>query len=310
MLELVMKCEVCLPLLEEYVDAELKESDVAVVNDHLLQCSGCTAQLELLRSEQEMYSHYDRDLTISPAMWNEIAARTISVAASSQPQRASWRDWFALPRLNWSYAGALAVLVLAAVLGGFYLSRSSQQVITPVSKNQSPNETPKIPSFPPIVPQRDEVAPQPVDQVAVNPRHAPSKTRRNVSNEAVAATDQSDVLFSDAAVSAVEEQETQAHIESAQNLLRDVRNIQVGDDETDVDVSYEKGLSRKLLNENVVLRREAEMKGKFPTKTLLADLEPFLIDIANLPDRAASEDLRVLKQRVAKTEIVAALQGY
>src|SRR6185295_2929535 len=115
---------------------------------------------------------------------------------------------------------------------------------------------------------------------------------------------------SDVAYSLAEDQETQAHIEKAQNLLRSVRNIEISEDDTDVDVTYEKALSRRLLNENVILRREAEMNGKFPAKTLLADLEPFLIDIANLPDKPAAEDLRVLKQRVQKTEIVAALQGY
>jgi hypothetical protein len=52
------------------------------------------------------------------------------------------------------------------------------------------------------------------------------------------------------------------------------------------------------------------MKAKFPTKTLLADLEPLLIDIANLPDRARAEDLRAIKERVKKTEIVAALVDY
>jgi hypothetical protein len=60
----------------------------------------------------------------------------------------------------------------------------------------------------------------------------------------------------------------------------------------------------------VVLRREAEMKAKFPTKTLLADLEPLLIDIANLPDQAKPEDVRAIKERVQKTEIVAALVDY
>ena len=59
-----------------------------------------------------------------------------------------------------------------------------------------------------------------------------------------------------------------------------------------------------------VLRREAEMKAKFQTKTLLADLEPLLIDIANLPDHARPEDVRVIKERVQKTEIVAALTEY
>ena len=65
-----------------------------------------------------------------------------------------------------------------------------------------------------------------------------------------------------------------------------------------------------MLIENVVLRRDAEMKAKFPTKTLLSDLEPLLIDISNLPDRAKPEEVRAIKERLQKTEIVAALMDY
>jgi hypothetical protein len=108
----------------------------------------------------------------------------------------------------------------------------------------------------------------------------------------------------------MDERDTAKHIEQTQNLLRSIRNFPVSDGEEEIDVSYDKALSRRLLNENVVLRRDAEMKAKFPTKTLLADLEPFLIDIANLPDRARPEDVRVIKERVQKTEIVAALLDY
>ena len=75
-------------------------------------------------------------------------------------------------------------------------------------------------------------------------------------------------------------------------------------------MSYEKAESRRLLNENIVLRRDAEMAGKFPAKSVLGSLEPFLIDIANLPDHASAEDVRVIKERVQKTEIVAALLDY
>ena len=47
-------------------------------------------------------------------------------------------------------------------------------------------------------------------------------------------------------------------------LLRSIRNAEVSNDDEPVDVSYEKALSRRLLSENLVLRREAEMNGKFP----------------------------------------------
>ena len=125
-----------------------------------------------------------------------------------------------------------------------------------------------------------------------------------------ATIDQSDVLSSDLGYLDVDDRDTARHIEQSQLLLRSIRNVPVTDGDEEIDVSYDKALSRRLLNENVVLRRDAEMKAKFPTKSLLADLEPFLIDIANLPDHARPEDVRAIKDRVQKTEIVAALMGY
>jgi hypothetical protein len=119
-----------------------------------------------------------------------------------------------------------------------------------------------------------------------------------------------DVLFIDVAYSDLENKDTAEHIQQAQNLLRSIRNIQLSDDDEEVDVTYEKATARRLLNDNVILRRDAEASGKFPVKTLLGDLEPFLVDIANLPDKTTPNDLRAIKDRVQKTEIVAALQSY
>jgi hypothetical protein len=118
------------------------------------------------------------------------------------------------------------------------------------------------------------------------------------------------VVSSDLAYLDIDDQDTVNHFEQTQNLLRSIRNVTVTDGDEDIDVTYDKALSQRLLNENVVLRRDAEMKAKFPTKTLLADLEPLLIDIANLPDHARPEEVRAIKERVDKTEIVAALIEY
>jgi len=118
------------------------------------------------------------------------------------------------------------------------------------------------------------------------------------------------VVSTDLAYLDLDDQDTVNHLEQTQNLLRSIRNATTSDSEDEIDVSYDKALSQRLLNENVVLRRDAEMRAKFPTKTLLADLEPLLIDIANLPDHARPEEVRAIKERVDKTEIVAALVEY
>ena len=108
----------------------------------------------------------------------------------------------------------------------------------------------------------------------------------------------------------MEERDTASHLEQAQNLLLSFRNIKYADTDEEVDVSYEKSESRRLLSENIALRREAEASGKFPAKSVLGSLEPFLIDIANLPDKAKPTDVRQITDRVQRTEIVAELRSY
>ena len=104
--------------------------------------------------------------------------------------------------------------------------------------------------------------------------------------------------------------ETARHIERAQLLLRAFRNTRDGNAQPDPDLAYEKQRSRGLLSSNILLRRDAEAKGNMPVQELLGSLEPFLLDIANLRDRPSNDDVRSIKERMQKKEIVAALQVY
>src|SRR6185369_4857345 len=81
--------------------------------------------------------------------------------------------------------------------------------------------------------------------------------------------DQSDVVSTDLGYQDLEDVDTAKHLEQTQNLFRSIRNVQLNDTDQEIDVSYDKALSRRLLNENIVLRRDAEMNAKFPAKTLL-----------------------------------------
>ena len=300
-----MKCEVCLELLEEYLDGELPQPEHVEVGEHLIACADCSASFAELTAEQEVFARYDREVEVPPFLWTRIAAHTV---AESNGARNSWyrriAAIFATP-----LASAIVVLLLAIAVGLVYV----------ISRQPAPKPivaiTPKDPTLPrdgtdpkqaetpkaittPEQDQRLHVALHPKPK----PRHKPGPNR--------AATDQSDVLSSNLGYLDIDDLDTVRHIEQSQNLLRSIRNVPVTDSDEEIDVTYDKALSRRLLNENVVLRRDAEMKAKFPTKTLLTDLEPFLIDIANLPDRAHPEDVRAIKERVKKTEIVAALIDY
>jgi hypothetical protein len=106
------------------------------------------------------------------------------------------------------------------------------------------------------------------------------------------------------------ESKTARHVEQAQLLLRSFRNVRPADAgrRASSDIAYEKRRSRKLLYENIVLRREAANRGNLPVESLLDSLEPILIDIANLPDKPAPADLRLINERMRRKNLVAMLQ--
>ena len=286
-----MKCEVCRELLEEYIDAELAPQDRERVGAHLSACAECSQSFAALTAEEELFARYDRDVEVPPFLWTRVAAHT--VAENNKPQRSWFLQLFARP------AAAIAMLLLVFAIGIVYLRSRPKapepSMATGPSQVETPNPRPQ--SVESAVEKREVIASR-------------KKQRSRVKPPLVNNGDQSDVLSSDVAYLDIDEQDTAKHIEQTENLLRSIRNVTVPEGEEEIDVTYDKALSRRLLNENVVLRRDAEMKAKFPTKTLLTDLEPFLIDIANLPDRARPEDVRVIKERVQKTEIVAALLDY
>jgi hypothetical protein len=298
-----MKCEVCLELLEEYLDGELSAEEHAAVGAHLMTCADCSAGFAALTAEQDLFARYDREVEVPPFLWTRIAA------VSESDMKPGWQARFVGMFAMRSVTGAIAILLLAITLGALYLISRRPAAETTTAKKRIDPPLPRS-GTDPIPEQRptDKINPARDNSNAIAARPKPKARTRTTTSRAT--LDQSDVLSSDLGYLDMDDRDTANHIEQTQNLLRSIKNVPVPDGDEEIDVTYDKALSRRLLNENVVLRRDAEMKAKFPTKTLLADLEPFLIDIANLPDRARPEDVRVIKERVQKTEIVAALLDY
>ena len=303
-----MKCDDCLNLLEVYLDGEAGERNSEHVQEHLMKCASCTSAFEALTAENEMFTRYDRELEISPAIWNGIAARiTDDEAAKSKSSFAEWfAGLFAMPSFRFAMP-AVAFALIAIVVGvAFFRTRPQPQPTqNEVAQNPTPGTKTGADSPEPPAPitngTKGDQAPG-SQLVATNSKKSVKNTHRIDTRP--------EILFTDAAYSDLEDKDTATHLEQAENLLISVRNIELSDDDQEVDVSYEKAESRRLLNENIVLRRDAEMAGKFPAKSVLGSLEPFLIDIANLPDKAPAKDLRQIRDRVQKTEIVAELRGY
>ena len=306
-----MKCEVCQGLLEEYLDGELAVAEQEQIGEHLITCADCSASFATLTAEQELFSRYDRELEVPPFLWTRIAQHTV---AEKNSKRLSWREQLASVFLTGSFAAGLAIVVFAFVVMVGINNVDWNQV----AKGTDPDQTGPKKTTPN---QDDKKGPPPPKSDDQRPKNYPTPDHQKREQFASASRlkrivkphaklNQSDVLSSDLSYLDIYERDTAKHIEQTQNLLRSIRNVSVSDGDEEIDVTYDKALSRRLLNENVVLRRDAEMKAKFPTKSLLADVEPFLIDIANLPDHARPEDVRMIKERVQKTEIVAALMGY
>jgi hypothetical protein len=303
-----MKCDDCLNLLEVYLDGETGERNSVQVRDHLMKCASCTSAFEALTAENELFARYDRELEISPAIWNGVAARIAADANRAAASKFSFSEWFAglfaMPSFRFAMP-AVALALIAVVVGvAYWRTRPAAPMPgTGIARNPEPAPAPTTtqtdvvtPSTGPKSPEQDGL------RVAANNKPSLKKIHRG--------DDRPEILFTDAAYSDMDDKDTATHLEQAENLLISVRSIPLTDDDQEVDVSYEKSESRRLLNENIVLRRDAEMAGKFPAKSVLGSLEPFLIDIANLPDKAPAKDLRQIRDRVQKTEIVAELRGY
>ena len=101
---------------------------------------------------------------------------------------------------------------------------------------------------------------------------------------------------------------TALHFERAETLLRAFRNVRLTDPDSASEVAYERKRARQLVYQNMMLRREADDSGDVEIASLLENLEPILLDIANLPDQPDQDSVRVIRERVERKNIVALLQ--
>jgi len=100
---------------------------------------------------------------------------------------------------------------------------------------------------------------------------------------------------------------TARHLEQSEVLLRSFRNVRSAHS-GGPEIAYERQRAQKLVYQNILLRREADASGDVQVTSLLDSLEPILLDIANLPDRPHDDDVRAIKERMQRKNLVALLQ--
>lgn len=342
-----MKCDECLPLVEEYVDGELNEREAEGLQAHLSLCASCAEAVDALMREQEIYARYERDIEVTPAMWHAVRERIEAEKQTQQTQSSKtlngWRAWLAEvfspnSRLRPAFAAALvliALLITTVAVVRYLKSRQEQQKLATqdTQPRVMPNEvkpdkpeqviTPESPKNPNVTanvaaPDKREVVAASVHdkrKALVTPRvpqpetpRSPALTLDEVERTAALVAERDALAASVAQPSGESETEFARHVEQAQMLLRSFKNAQVAETSHALDISYEKGQARKLLYRNIILRREAGSQGNAPAEKLLNALEPILLDIANLLDHPTGGDVRAIAQRMRKQEIMAALQ--
>ena len=160
-------------------------------------------------------------------------------------------------------------------------------------------------------PQVEKRHPVQKHTIAKRPRHTLAPIARSVKPEMEIERAQAGVISDRRSrSSAYLKIETASHLEKTELLMRSFRNMKLSEDPAAFDVSYEKQFSKQLLANNRRLRRSAENKRVLSIENLLTGIEPLLIDIANLPDNPAEDDVRSIKELIQKQEVVATLQLY
>src|SRR5215213_902326 len=153
-----MRCEDCLPLVEEYFDGEVEETTAARMGAHLSTCATCAAALDALSFEQETYARYDRGgLEVTPDLWARVSAE-IARTPPSPESPAAGRPFLSRARayvaaalgalaVRPALATSLALLVVAAAAGTLWLARTTR----PTVPTQDVARQNNIPAAAPVV---------------------------------------------------------------------------------------------------------------------------------------------------------------
>jgi len=291
--------------ISSLIDGELTQVEAREVERHLLSCGECEqlrADFLNLRSEIAAF-----ETSLQPAVQNRALKKILSTE-----RRVPVRG------LQWSFA-TQAIAFVALLIAGAVLSL----MLFP-SSDKSPKSTARadlhpaapLPSASVQPKATPEESPKPAPKEVNNPRSAPSPAKRPPVREpkpgeqfaAIPETARpadarpADPLPADAQTM------TAMHFDKAETLLVGFRNVRLNEPGTAEEIAYERKRAQQLVYQNMILRREAEASGDIQTESLLENLEPILLDIANLADKPNKDAVRVIRERVERKNIVPLLR--
>jgi hypothetical protein len=317
--------------LMDLVFDELPEDERRQTLAEVESCGPCSSEYQAFRKTLSTFDEAAAAMMPDENYWNGYEARLrTKLAADERPNL--WQRWLGAvggltTRPVW--AMSLAALLLAALLMWAWLKQ-------PSDKPQPPQQAENPTIITPDSKEKESIAASPGDDdekqksIPPEPRHQHKNVRQPKSKQLAAIRDDkparqmkefdqpaqpepSPVVVSlgqSLASASVVDDDTLKHFEKAQIFLRAFRNLNAAESDSAFAIADDKQRSRMLLFKNVLLRREAEAKGNRPVEQVLNDLEPLLIDIANLSDKATRDDIRAIRERLQKRELIATLQVY
>lgn len=321
-----MNCEKYLNLINDLVEGELDEQTAEQVNLHIFACGYCETEFETLNREKEIYAHFLFDIEPPKDLTHEFQTKLESleeekiVPSIAFDRKTSYL--FGFLSLKPLFAAAIVLLVFG--FGYFLMKTALTEIEKPfVSESKTPpilsieNTKKEVletspPKFtetkiisPKAVKSRFEVRPQTV--AFSKPTVKKPLNREKSVSETRVLPKKDDSKIEEIRVF---ELETAKQIEKVEMLLRSFRNARYAEDRAEYDVAYEKQQARKLLENNLRLRRQSEIYGTRMTNEILSKVEPYLLEISNLNTNPSDEEVLEIKQRVRNQNIIAGLQGF
>ena len=321
------------------IDGELPPIEARAVEQHLLDCAECQqVRTDFMSLRSGIYAYVAAPV---PDLSRRLAH--VLTPAENVRARSTWRERlpiiFGGRRLTPALATVVATLLFACALALVLHLRSQrhhEDSQTLVLRQPQPGARAEPP-----VPQPGNAEPSNREKPGDKSGSRRDQTRSNIQQGAVAAAlkpanlprnrnptktvagpEKNTIINNDTPLnpstaaennnahirSADTETLTAQHVGQAEMLLRAFRNLRARSQAAPDDLSYERRRAQQLFYQNVLLRREADSAGDVEVATLLESLEPILLDIANLPDRAQDNEVRVIKDRVERQNLVALLQ--